>query len=493
MINLIKTVILRNILNYIYIMGVITIFISICTSTIIGVYGYEASKIADNTAIANLDNSMKNERSYLNLRMRYFEYNTKAPLYSLNHGIAEILPSIILLPDNYNTFAPQYIAEDIDKAVLTGIFGSIDLVTIIKYIITIISILFGYSLVCSEKESGTLKMLLTGRLSRTKILFGLYIGGLVPLIMFLMLALVISYIWAEFSLSGIILSNLGGVVYLTALSVGLIVTYFSISFAIGTVFTSTKASLAACVLVWVALNLIFPMVLVQIGKALAPSQSTASIMRDITKAKKQYTIEMYRRIVDRINEKLARGDIDTSAANRPYEAYTRIFDRQREVYNERISNYAEGLFKDYANSAQKTISVIELLSFLSPNTAYVIAANKVTGTGYYAYSSFKELITRHAKRVIEYLKKKQEENIRERGRSIRVKVPEPGDPAGRAELVYSNYDEELDLSGRPKLPAVAPERGLKANAAANGLLAFLAWTVVSLLVAWFRFLRLDAR
>jgi ABC-type transport system involved in multi-copper enzyme maturation permease subunit len=71
------------------------------------------------------------------------------------------------------TFRPQQ-----DANLLKILFTAPDLAFVVKVLVSLLAILFAYNIICEERESGTLKLLLAGGASRTSILVGKFLGGL---------------------------------------------------------------------------------------------------------------------------------------------------------------------------------------------------------------------------------------------------------------------------------------------------------------------------
>ncbi|MEW6457214.1 MAG: ABC transporter permease subunit [Acidobacteriota bacterium] len=62
------------------------------------------------------------------------------------------------------------------KSPILAIFGDLDLSFILRVILSLFSILYTYDAICGEKESGTLKLLLSNSITRAQIIFGKGLG-----------------------------------------------------------------------------------------------------------------------------------------------------------------------------------------------------------------------------------------------------------------------------------------------------------------------------
>jgi len=74
------------------------------------------------------------------------------------------------------------IVESFDDNPLPILFPPFDFLFIVTIIMSLLAILFSYDTISGERQSGTLRLVIANSISRTKILFGKFIGGAASLL-----------------------------------------------------------------------------------------------------------------------------------------------------------------------------------------------------------------------------------------------------------------------------------------------------------------------
>jgi ABC-2 type transport system permease protein len=83
-----------------------------------------------------------------------------------------------------------------DRNPLFSLFSAPDFVYIIKIVMSILALFFAFDSICGEKERGTLKLMLSsGKISRSSVILGKWLGGYLSLIICLLPALLLVLIW----------------------------------------------------------------------------------------------------------------------------------------------------------------------------------------------------------------------------------------------------------------------------------------------------------
>jgi ABC-type transport system involved in multi-copper enzyme maturation permease subunit len=100
------------------------------------------------------------------------------PLAIFHEGVSKKLGGVV-------TITRQEVPYESSRYVLDnpflGIFQSIDVVLIFKLVMSLLALLFAFDMFSGEKENGTLKLVLSTRLSRAQLFMGKYFGGLLSL------------------------------------------------------------------------------------------------------------------------------------------------------------------------------------------------------------------------------------------------------------------------------------------------------------------------
>jgi ABC-type transport system involved in multi-copper enzyme maturation permease subunit len=142
---------------------------------------------------------------------------------------------------------------------LFGLFPTPDWLYLFRVIFALIAFLFGFDLVCSEKERGTLKLMVASGASRGEIAAGKWIGGWLSFVIPIALAAVI---WLVLSrpLFGLVLS--GGQWGRVAVFLIVALVYLSVCFTIATALSASfhrgSTALVAALFAWVMLVFVIP-------------------------------------------------------------------------------------------------------------------------------------------------------------------------------------------------------------------------------------------
>lgn len=188
--------------------------------------------------------------------------------------------------------------EEFDNDPLPVIFPLIDLNFIVTILLSLIALLFSYDSICGEKEDGTLKLMLSNGLSRSKIIFGKSVGGaltlLIPFIFSLILGLLIILMnpmvsWKGADWGALSLIVLGSILYFTL--------FYSLGILISSRHHSSSSSIMTSLFIWVLLILIIPNMSPYVASLLAKTPSKIKVEREV------YRITQIER--DEVGRKLA--------------------------------------------------------------------------------------------------------------------------------------------------------------------------------------------
>ncbi|HCO94649.1 MAG TPA: hypothetical protein DIU00_11980 [Phycisphaerales bacterium] len=139
------------------------------------------------------------------------------------------------------------------------LFPPLDFLFIVTIIMSLLAMLFSYDSIAGERQSGTLRLVISNSISRTKVLFGKFIGGSASLLIPFILALLVGVLyvsvnpaiqwdssaWAELAL-------------LTAASITFITLFYLLGLMVSTFSRYSAVSILNCLFLWVLLILVIP-------------------------------------------------------------------------------------------------------------------------------------------------------------------------------------------------------------------------------------------
>jgi ABC-type transport system involved in multi-copper enzyme maturation permease subunit len=395
--------------------------------------------------------------------------------------------------------------ESFNDNPLPILFPPLDFLFIVTIIMSLLAILFSHDAIAGERQSGTLRLVISNSISRTTILFGKFIGGaaslLIPFILSLLVgALYISInpsiqwdgsAWAELAL-------------LTAASIIFITLFYLLGLMVSTFSRYSTTSILNCLFLWVLLILVIPNMCPYISAQLYRIPSIKETQRRDLEIE-LHSLKVARELMKESANKF-RGNygklfsefesmefggvgflIDAKPENRKaaqqradadpeFKAMMDAFREEGEKAQKeliRIREESEMLWEDLETKAALQTKLAKNLACISPFANFVYVARDLTGTGLRSLDYFEQTKDEYGNQLRPYFSKKTDD--------AKEKNPE--------------FEEEsfLDLSDRPRF--VFKEEALKDKLNEVlpywGILVF--FNVVFFVSAFTGFMRYDVR
>ncbi len=304
------------------------------------------------------------------------------------------------------------------------LFPPLDFLFIVTIIMSLLAMLFSYDAIAGERQSGTLRLVISNSISRTKILFGKFIGGTASLIIPFILSLLVGVLyvsvnpaiqwdssaWVELAL-------------LTAASITFITLFYLLGLMISTFSKYSAISILNCLFLWVLLILVIPNVCPYISAQLCriPSiKQTKRRAREIEmrsiEAAREYMKESVKEFKLKYGalfsefESMEFGGIagfllgrnagpeHEKAAQQRAEAdpeFKAMMDAFRQEYEKqeliRIrGEESDKLWKDLETKAAAQTKLAKNLACISPFANFVYIARDLTGTGLRSLDYFEQ-------------------------------------------------------------------------------------------------------
>jgi len=422
---MLKTIIAReflnNILNLRFMIGLVLCIIVAIVCIMILAHDYRQE--------------MKDYNVRVNLQEEFLSnYATHARLFWMirqQKPPERFRPLIIGIPGKENS-------ESFDDNPLSILFPPFDFLFIVTIIMSLLAILFSYDAITGERQSGTLRLVISNSISRTKILFGKFIGGTVSLIIPFILALLVGalYIsinpsiqwdgsaWLEFFL-------------LTAASITFITLFYLLGLMVSTFSRYSSNSILNCLFLWVLLILVIPNICPYISAQLyrIPSiketerqeeefkynsfKKMSQLREEIVKRfKSSYgklfyeleSMEFGGVLDDDVDPKHIKAARQRADADPEFKAMMDAFrEKLREVTQpiwRSINENEEKLWKDLETKAASQTKLAKNLACISPLANFVYVARDLTGTGLRSLEYFEHTNAEYGKRFWQYADKK---------------------------------------------------------------------------------------
>lgn len=240
-------------------------------------------------------------------------------------------------------------------------FPTPDFVYIVKVVLSLVALLFGFDQISREKESGVLRLMLSNSVSRAKILAGKWLGNFLSLSVPFLLVTIL----------GFVLINLDPGVRFSAASTGrfflLVLTalvyialFLSLGILVSALTRRAASSLVILLLIWAVAVFVVP----NLGTLFARQMVAVPSVKSLSEKQNQvWTREILQMIVERrAKDDRGTGDIVKSH----YDAINRELNQREE---------------DYRNKFDQLVRISKNINRLSPAASFVYATTELAGTG----------------------------------------------------------------------------------------------------------------
>jgi len=274
--TIVRREITANILSFRFLMGLFIYFSLIVTNLFVLTKGYEDRLRNYQTSLRENEDEMKQVKIYSEFgQTQRLKLNRKPKLLSIfNEGMDKRKGNTVTVAHGYVPTIAEHHGSDNPYL---NIFPSIDFAVICQVVMSLLALLFAYDAISREKEAGTLRLVLSGIVSKPTLLLGKYIAGMVsisfPLISSFVAGLLVIQFSPYASFSSSDWTRISLILLLSML-------YVSLFFLIG-LFLSTRThrpsiTLMFAMCVWVLLVLIVPNLTVLLVEHTSPIQSEES-------------------------------------------------------------------------------------------------------------------------------------------------------------------------------------------------------------------------
>ncbi|MBT4484706.1 MAG: ABC transporter permease subunit, partial [Candidatus Latescibacteria bacterium] len=175
---------------------------------------------------------------------------------------------ITLIPGSIEATTNGYMDRALShsKRLKSGL-TAIDYNFVVKVVLSLMVIFFGYSSISGEKASGSLKQVFSNSLARDKLLVGKFIGGLIVIIISLVIATLITLIIIQFhSAVKLNTSDWIRIILMLGVSALYLTVFYTLSMFISVTISRPSTALMVLMQIWLFLLFIYPSVGVCIAK-----------------------------------------------------------------------------------------------------------------------------------------------------------------------------------------------------------------------------------
>jgi ABC-type transport system involved in multi-copper enzyme maturation permease subunit len=366
-------------------------------------------------------------------------------------------------------------------ATLTSTQGKFDFVFLIQMVISLVGLLFASDMISGEKESGTLRAMLSNSLPRDAILVGKIAGGYLALLAPFLVALVM----------GVLLLLPGGfpifagdiparIAVMAAAAALFILIYYVIGTMVSAMSAKARTSLVAILLIWSGFQLVIPKLSDMAAALINPVRTDTQVSLEKSLLINTLETESAKdlgRQYDQIFAGTKPGTADD--ANSPErKKWDPIRDDLQLKTRENKAAQLAAIDETFLAQQRRQRKLAAALSLISPSAAFGRLAADICGTGDLARNKYIEAVRSHQKALDNELFSK-------------VKRTLMMHEGGRTTMMFSA--QPVDPKKLPKFAVAQASLGevLKANVASIAALLF--WLIAPFAFAYVRFLKYDVR
>jgi len=344
-----------------------------------------------------------------------------------------------------------------------------DMLFVVGVVLSLLAFFISYDAVAGERESGTLKLLMSYSVPRDLVILAKWIGGYISLALpffasLLFGALLISTSgeinfspqdWWAFVVSG-------------GVSLILIAVMFSIGLMFSVCMRRPSTSILSLLAVWVLLALIVPNAGPYVAELVAPVPDVGQVQRSIAERSKAlndaFFVEM---------RSMRRGNWRTMS-RQERAAVRRQMVESREELQRKINRATEQIIRDFERQLHNQVEVARNITRLSPVATYVYANTDIGVTG-----------VRHEQQLVNSLRTYQ----RQFSRYVDEKLEESG--GGGMFWGGNNDQQDYSIDDMPVFDYKPEELGMRLEVRSTDVLLLVVFAVLFFMIAFISFLRME--
>ncbi len=465
-----------------------TVTFSVCAllmllSTYIGIKGYQTSVKEFTTAQQLVSQELRTASGWTGLNNK--SYRKPDPLQVFVTGVTNDLGRWSDVSE-FQTIKLRHSSYSEDP--IYAIFRFLDFTFIVQIVLSLFALLFTYDAINGERESGTLKLVLSNAIPRVHYTAAKFIGSWLGLVIPLTIPVALSILLVI--LYGVPFTSVHWLAFTLFLGSSLL--YFTFFIALGlltSAFTRhSNVSFLLSFVLWICFVLIIPRVGVLTAGNLIHVPGGAEIegirdafSKDRWERYKDDT-EQYYQQQQAIRSGMTEEEKQKYDDDHMWSSMV-VGDSMRKAVEKDINAYAVKLNEDLRNKKAEQERLALVLSRFSPASAYQLAAMNLAGTDLAAKSRYEDALNSYRTIFTQYLDKKQKETGQVAG--IRITL----DTEKGFKVDMPREQGVMNLSDLPGF--THPDRAASLPAVDFGILVF--FCIITFSGAFIAFLRYDVR
>ena len=381
--------------------------------------------------------------------------------------------------------------EEFDNDPLPAMFPLIDLTFIVTIILSLIALLFSYDSISGEKEDGTLKLMLSNNVPRSKIILGKIIGGILTLFIPFLFSLIIGLLiinfnsrvrWTETNWQTLGLIILGSILYFTI--------FYCIGIFISSLHHSSSSSIMTSIFVWILLVLIIPNLSPYIASFIVKTPSRIEVEREVSRLtgierdklgrrlSQEKELEIFRKYPF-LEKRHTQTEIQRLISENPtyrnaYEELKREIKKAWDKANQIQEEKADAIERELIRKEESQTSLSVIISMISPLSDFIYLATDLSSTGLRNMNYFSQIVIKWEEDFDDYRIKK-------------ITALEKENPT------INWWNTPVDMSDRPIFQYKQEALGNRLKACLHYYAVLILFNLIFFTAAFFSFTKYDAR
>jgi ABC-type transport system involved in multi-copper enzyme maturation permease subunit len=390
----------------------------ILLSVYTGIANYAAEQKEYNAAVALNKKNLESQPNYQSLASLGTKINRPPRVLSaISSGVDEAVGRVASVNIAYD---PNLVESKYESNPVFSIFGALDLTFIVKIVLSLFAILFTYDAIVGEKERGTLKLTLSNKVPRDRLILGKVIGGyislLIPLIIPLILSLLMIMVFPNIHLTG---GDWGRLLLMFLLFFLYLSVFFTLGLFVSARTSKSSTSFLILLFIWVVFVTIIPKVAVMTAAQLKPIPSVHEITSKKDAFLQQVQGGAQKKVMEWIKENQPKPGEDQKAFQDKFKKYLEDF--QQEATSQIDANNA-ALERDYQVKKRAQENLAINLSRISPASALTFSTMSLARTGLDEHQQFLDSIRAYKPIFTKWANARMMSNLDFSGQGLTAKV-----------------------------------------------------------------------
>ncbi len=289
-------------------------------------------------------------------------------------------------------FEPQTLGS-LDKNPVLPLFPTPDILYVVATVLSLMAFVFSYDAIAGERETGTLKLMMSYSLPRDTVILGKWMGGFLSLVVPFIIALMAGSILILFSPK---ISF--GMIEWSAFGLGLLASllFLSVMFSLGMFVSASCARSSTAIIVlmfaWVCLVLMVPNVSPYVANLFSPVTPRevveGNVREGVGNALGNFQAEMHKMFRGMRGGWHRHG---TQSATARLELDAKMDELGQKMKKE-INEVSENQMRKFNRELDRQIRVTKTISRLSPVSSYVYIVTDLAGTGVDQQMRYQEML-----------------------------------------------------------------------------------------------------